>query len=88
MSSDYKFDATDFRCTQHTCQIDITNKGVAPTYYPALVNINGTRSSINLRRLKPGRITSVNIIDFTSPNKVAIKSDHLLLGQKIERSLI
>ena len=62
----------------------ITNTGIAPIYRDAFLAVGGTRSETSLKGLLPGDTTLVFIDKVSKGNDLAIVSDYILPGQKIQ----
>jgi len=52
-ASGYKFEITELKSNHQTTSLTIANKGIAPIYRPAYVNINGQQNEYNLMNLLP-----------------------------------
>jgi hypothetical protein len=86
MSMGYRFEIREFRVDEGKgAYIKIANVGVAPIYRDAFVQVEGVRSTTNLRKLMPGEETAFLIeCKATRSSKPVIACDHLVKGQEIQ----
>lgn len=86
LATGYRFCIRDFRIKEGKgAAVLIENTGVAPIYRDAWVEVEGVRSTYNLRNLMPGEQQWVPVdTPSASPSSVpAIACDHLVKGQRI-----
>ncbi len=87
MSMGYSFRVEDFLVKEGAgAAVLVSNKGVAPIYHDAFVEVDGVRGGYDLRSLLPGESQWV-VIDNPSVSgtpSLAIACDRLVQGQKIE----
>ncbi len=79
----YKFRVEEFKASEKTSRVTISNIGTAPIYYPAFLAINGVRSKESLSHLLPGEKREFEISSGGSEPKLTIECDRLLPGQVI-----
>ena len=86
-SMGYRYRIKDFRVKAGTgAAVWVKNAGVAPIYYDAFLDVDGVRSSYNLRGLMPGDSLWVDINNPAVKDTpvLSIACDRLVPGQKIE----
>jgi hypothetical protein len=80
----YRFQVTKFESAATRSLVEIRNAGIAPIYYDAFPAVNGVRAKGSLRGLLPGDLREFEIESGGASPQLAIESDRLIPGQKIE----
>ena len=86
-SMGYRFRVKDFRVKAGTgAAVWIKNGGVAPIYHDAFLDVDGVRSSYNLRNLMPGDSLWVEIPNpaVSATPVLTVACDRLVPGQRIQ----
>lgn len=86
LSMGYSFEIKDFLIKEgEYAVVLIANKGVAPIYRDAFVQVEGVRGEYNLRDLMPGQETRITIpCKASTDSRPSIVCEHLVSGQEIQ----
>ncbi len=84
MACGYKFHITRFLSDPGRSEVTVANRGIAPIYHDAFVAVNGVRADRSLKGLLPGASLELAIPAGGAEPVLAIESDRLVPGMKIE----